>query len=143
MNFKSYIQQGKLKKIKAKLDQIVRLIERAQKDLITAEKNLEFDEEWAYTIAYHSMLRSARALLLSKGLRPSGTSQHKTVVEISGLILGKEFAEIIDKFDRMRRIRSDFIYEYMDLSFEEAKNAIKSAQQLVSKIEAKIKNSGS
>jgi len=138
MNLEIYIEQGKLKRIKPKYDQIMRLIERSQKDLVTAKRNLEFDEEWAYTIAYHAILRSARALLLSKGLRPSGTGQHKTVVEISGLILGKEFSELIDKFDRMRRTRSDFIYEYIDLSFEEAKKAIKDAQTLVVKIKENI-----
>lgn len=138
MNFKNYIEQGKLKRIKPKIDQVKRLIKRAKKDLETGENILNFDKEWAYTIAYHSMLRGARALLLYNGLRPSGEGQHKTVVEISGILLGKDFSELIDKFDRMRRIRSDFIYEYIDLSLEESKIALRSAKELVSKIEEKI-----
>jgi len=138
-NFKNYLEQRRLRKIKPKLDQIVKLIQRAMKDIQTAEKNLVIDQDWSFTIAYHSMLRAGRALLLFCGFCPIGQAQHKTVVEVSGLILGKSFQELISMFDRMRRKRSDFIYESIELSLTEAKSAIKNAKIFIVKIEKIIK----
>ena len=137
MNLKSYIDSGKLKHIEPKNDQVKRLLKRAQKDISTAEHTLGIDDEWAYTIAFHSMLRAGRALLLHNGYRVSGEGQHKTVVEVSGILLGENFSELTDKFNRMRRTRSDFIYDYIELSLEESKVAIKNAKELILKIEKK------
>ncbi len=134
MTFKRYLEQGKLKKINAKFDQVFRLLKRAKKDISTAEKIFPIDAEWAYAVAYHSMLRSARALLLAQGLRPDDGAQHRTVVEVSGLILGEEFKNLIEKFDNMRKTRSDFIYESRSLSQEESKRAIQNAKVFIEKI---------
>ena len=134
MPFKRYLEQGKLKKVKAGLDQVKGLLKRAKKDIATAEKIAGIDIEWSYTVAYHSMLRSARALLLSKGLRPDDGAQHRTVVEVSGIILGEKFKKLIQEFDHMRKTRSDFIYEIHSLSEEEASKAIKDAKTFIEKI---------
>ena len=142
-NFKNYFEQRKLQKIGPKLDQIAKLIQRAIKDIKTAEKNLTIDQEWSFTIAYHSMLRAGRALLLFHGVRSTGQAQHKTVVEVSGLILGKSFQELINMFDRMRRKRSDFIYESLEMSLSEAKSAIKNAKIFIVKIEKIIQKNNS
>jgi uncharacterized protein (UPF0332 family) len=73
-----------------------RALERVGKDLTTARTILKIDEEWAYTISYHAMLRAGRALMLSLGYRPKGKDQHKTVVEFCSKVLGEEYRMLIN-----------------------------------------------
>jgi predicted transcriptional regulator of viral defense system len=73
--------QGLIERISAGSKQVVPNLRRAEKDLLTAKATIDVDEEWAYTIAYHAMLRSGRALMLSLGYRPThlrtGTADSK------------------------------------------------------------------
>ncbi len=55
---------------------------------------LVFVQVVAYTFAYLAILRSGRALMILKGLRPADGRQHKTVVEVAGHFLGKEFEDL-------------------------------------------------
>lgn len=103
--------QGSIEKATFSDKQIASNIDRAQKDLVTAMANLEIDEEWAYTISYHAMLRAGRALMFSLGYRPIGKNQHKTVVEFCTEILGENFKNLTSRFNRMRVKRHDFVYE--------------------------------
>lgn len=111
MSLKRLESQGLIEKVSYNDKQIVSNIMRAQKDLITAKATIEIDEEWAYTIAYHAMLRAGRALMFFKGYRPKGKNQHKTVVDFSEEMLGEEFRNLTERFNRMRIKRHDFIYE--------------------------------
>ena len=81
MPFESYLKIGLLKHQKANFKQIEKQIERARKDLETAEDILQKDPEWGATIAYHAMLRAGRAYIFSKNYLPADGAQHKTVVE--------------------------------------------------------------
>jgi len=67
VNLKDLESQGLIEKVKVTERQIWLHLTRAEKDLATAEANLDIDEEWAFTIAYHAMLRAGRALMLSEG----------------------------------------------------------------------------
>ena len=55
--------QGLIEKASYSDKQILTNLGRARKDLVTSKANLSIDEEWAYTIAYHAMLRAGRALM--------------------------------------------------------------------------------
>lgn len=111
MGLKKLESQGLIEKVSFNDKQIVSNIKRAEKDLITAKANIEIDEEWAYTISYHAMLRAGRAFMFSSGYRPKGKNQHKTVVDFCAEILGEDFKSLTDRFNRMRVKRHDFIYE--------------------------------
>jgi hypothetical protein len=54
--------QGLIERVEPNLGNVKRALERAQRDLRTARATLDIDEEWAYTIACHAMLRAGRAL---------------------------------------------------------------------------------
>ncbi|MBM4276792.1 MAG: hypothetical protein FJ130_02785 [Deltaproteobacteria bacterium] len=58
---------GLIEKINANIDKVNRALGRVGKDLVTAKAIISRDEEWAFTIAYHAMLRAGRALMLSLG----------------------------------------------------------------------------
>ena len=83
MDLKRLEAQRLIEKASFSFKQITSNLNRAQRDLRTAKANLRIDEEWAYTIVYHAMLRAGRALMFACGYRPKGRDQHKTVVEFS------------------------------------------------------------
>lgn len=129
------IKKGFLKEENIGLDQIKVLLVTARKNLIAAKKNLAIDEETCYTMAYNAMLKIARAVILLKGLRPAGSQQHKVTAYAAGQILSGDFKWLIEKFDKMRKKRNQFIYEpSLPLSKEEAIRAIKTAEEFYNKV---------
>jgi len=134
--------QGLIEKVTTSSKQVVSHLRRAQKDLVTAKATIGVDEEWAYTIAYHAMLRAGRALMFSLGYRPKGKDQHKTVVEFCTASLGESYKTLTTRFNRMRVKRHDFIYEpERPIPRTEAVKSLESAEQFVKEIAAKIRQS--
>ena len=137
--FKSYISKGLLKKRRHNFKQIKQQIARAVKDLDTFKTVVNDDPEWAAAIAYQAMLRAGRALLYAYGYLPADGQQHKTVVEVTGMILGQDFYGIVKQFDKLRRKRNVFFYDSLDTSnVAEAKKAGRAAIQLIKVIGEKI-----
>lgn len=129
---KIMLNQGLIKKQKVDFSQTKALLLRAQKDVIAAKANLEIDEEVTYNYAYLAMLRCGRSIVFMKGYRSVDGQQHKTIIELSGEILGEEFKNIVKKFDRMRRKRNQFTYDpFIPVSKIEAENALKTAEEFV------------
>ncbi len=123
--------QGLIERVEPNLGNVKKALERAQRDLRTARATLDIDEEWAYTIAYHAMLRAGRALMVFLEYRPKGKDQHKTVGEFCSRVLGEEYRTLINKFHRMRQKRHKFVYEIEGtISRTEAKDSIESARRL-------------
>jgi uncharacterized protein (UPF0332 family) len=123
--------------------QIAANLARAARDLSTATATMPIDAEWAYAIAYHSMLRAGRALMFSKGWRPKERDQHKTVVEFCAGILGAEYQRLVLRFNRMRVRRNDFVYEpERPIPHIEAIQSLESAREFVERISAMIAGSG-
>lgn len=132
---KVMLDQGLIKKQKVDFPHIEALLLRAQKDIIVAKSNLEIDEEVTYNYAYLSMLRCGRAIIFLRGYRSVDGQQHKTIIELSGEILGKGFKNLIRKFDRMRRKRNQFTYDpFLPVSKTEAEDVLKTAEEFVAKV---------
>ncbi len=139
LSLKRLESQGLIEKINFSDKQIVSNITRARKDLITAKANIKIDEEWAYTISYHAMLRAGRALMFSLDYRPKGKNQHKTVVDFCAEILGEDFKNLTERFNRMRIKRHDFIYEpERPISKTEVTKSLESAEKFVKEIMDRI-----
>lgn len=137
---KIMLNQGLIKKQKVDFSQIEALLYRAKKDIVAANSNLEIDEEVTYNYAYLAMLRCGRAIVFLKGYRSIDGQQHKTIIELSGEILGKGFKNLIRKYDRMRRKRNQFTYDpLLPVSETEAKAALKTAEEFVDKVIKRIK----
>ncbi len=139
MPFESYLRKGLLKRQRVNFKQIETQLVRAIKDLRTARLVLREDPEWAATIAYQAMLRAGRALLFSKGYLPADGAQHRTVVELTHHLLGREYAALVEHFEKMRRKRNLFFYE-SDLAgtLTEAENALKTSSRLIRVIQGMI-----
>jgi uncharacterized protein (UPF0332 family) len=67
MIYERFLKDKLIKKQRPDFKQIGHQLQRAQKDLKTAESNLSIDLTWAFAIAYHAMMRASRALMYSKG----------------------------------------------------------------------------
>lgn len=138
--FEAYAKKGLLKPQPANFKQIENQMARAEKDLKTGIKIMDDDPEWGATIAYHAMLRAGRALLFSKGYLPANGAQHKTVVELTQTLLGKNYSLLVTKFEKMRRRRNVFFYDLDPFgSSTEAENALKTASELISVIKTLIR----
>ena len=132
---KTFLNQGLIKKQKVDFSHIESLLLRAKKDIAAAKANLIIDEEVSYHYAYLAMLRCGRAIVFIKGFRSIDGQQHKTIIELSGEILGVDYNNIIRKFDRMRRKRNQFTYDpLIPVSLTEAEDALKTAEEFVENI---------
>jgi uncharacterized protein (UPF0332 family) len=136
-------KEGKLKMQKAGIVQIEALLRQAMLDLQEANKISHIASRATYILAYMAMLKAGRALLLLRGFVPDDGAQHKTVVEITGAILGDKYTTLVGHFEIMRRKRNEMTYEATALlSTSEAKKAFSDASTLVQAIlkEVKLQN---
>jgi len=135
MPYDRLIRSGRIQSYSAKPAEISQLLQVAKRDLATAQKNLEDATDWAYSIAYNSVLQASRALMLHEGFRPRGGEQHATVVQFIEERLGTSFGKQVRLFDQMRRKRHRVIYEVAGLvSRTEAEQAIDFAQKFLEQI---------
>jgi uncharacterized protein (UPF0332 family) len=142
IDWKDYLEKGLVKEQRQNFSQIEQQIIRAEKDMKTFGLVLNSDPEWACTIAYQAMLRMGRALMFSYGYLPSDGQQHKTVVEITGKLLGEKFHLLVQYFDRMRRNRNIFFYDSLDTNNEaQAKKAFETARELLKVVKDTIQKS--
>ena len=140
MSYEKFLKDKLIKKQSPDFKQIEYQLKRAQKDLKTAQVNLSIDLTWAFAIAYHAMMRASKALMYSKGYLPTAKKSHKTIVEFTKLIIGKEYENLINRFNRMRRQRHDFIYDSKNhITFHEAKLSIETAKKLIEGIITLVK----
>ena len=109
--FQRYLERGYLKKQNPNFAQISKQLKRAYKDLKTAKRTLEYDPEWAATIAYQAMLRAGRSVLFAHGYLPADGAQHRTVVELTGKILNPKFANLVRQFEKLREKRNLFFFD--------------------------------
>lgn len=143
MNSKKYfdelIKRGLLKKEKIGLDQVRALLASSAKNLSASRKTISIDEETCFAMAYAAMLKIARAILFLHSLRPSDGQQHKTTIEVAGNILGSEFGDLIEKFDKMRRKRNQFTYDpLLPLTDQETKEALQTAEKFSVEVKKRL-----
>ncbi|MCX6766691.1 MAG: HEPN domain-containing protein [Candidatus Moranbacteria bacterium] len=148
MNSKNYfdelIKRGLLKKEKIGLDQVRALLASSAKNLNASRKTIAIDEETCFAMAYAAMLKIARAILFLHSLRPSDGQQHKTTIEVAGNILGSDFRELIEKFDKMRRKRNQFTYDpLLPLTDRETKEALQTAEKFSAEVRRRLEKEDS
>jgi uncharacterized protein (UPF0332 family) len=124
---------GYIKKLPADKKKVVDALNIAKRDVRVARSMLGENNDWAFSSAYNALLQALRALMFSKGYRPSGRNQHLSVVRFAELYLSKDEVIILD---RMRRKRHISLYDTAGaISEREATNAVERAEKLVPEIE--------
>ena len=103
MDYENLLSRGLIKPFKASSSQITNRIELAKRDIKAARETMAHDRDWAFSIAYNSILQATRALMFDKGFRPAaGERQHKGAVQFAEVVLGDKFQDEIHIFDKMR-----------------------------------------
>lgn len=139
--FKKLREQGKLKKQSAGFVQIEGFLKEALVDLSEAKKTFKVSKRGAYLLAYNAMLKAGRGLMLLEGYVPDDGGQHKTVIEVCGLILGEQFNIAVRKFDNMRRKRNELTYEAgVLLSDRDTESALNETRLLILGIFKEVKS---
>jgi len=95
MKYDHLIKENKIKQEKAHPGEMEDLFSLAERDLKTAEFIVTQDWDWAFAIAYNSVLQACRAYMLSEGFRSRSVEAHKTTFEFMRLALNKEYTVII------------------------------------------------
>lgn len=143
MSYNELKEMGIVEERPTEIAEVIALVTRAERDLDTSRFLRDKDEEWAFAAAYQAIARSARALILSEGLRPKGArgrDAQKTVVTASGVILGERYKSLINKFDRMRRKYQGFVEDSgRIISRYEAGQAIHDAEEFIAIVNGKIR----
>ncbi len=87
------------------------------------------------------MLSSGRALMFSRGYRPSSTEGHVAVVRFLHAVLGAEASDrMVMAMNGLRKKRHVIVYEEMGVvSEDEARQAVRWAEEFVKKMETMIK----
>ena len=131
-------REGYIKRLPEDKKKVKDALNLATRDAKVAKDVFKDDYDWAFSIAYNAMLQAIRALMFSKGYRPSGRNQHISVVMFAELFLREEEVIILD---RMRRKRHATIYDTAGtISEKEAENAVERAEKLVHEIERMLKS---
>jgi uncharacterized protein (UPF0332 family) len=105
----------------------------ARRDVATARATLAVNSDWAYNIAYNAMLQAVRALMFSRGVRPTGCHQHIAVVKYAEVHLERKWSV---QLDRMRRKRHVSVYDTAGtIPGTEAANAVARAEEFYGVIE--------
>lgn len=111
MNFKELLNKKKIEKIEIEeYDDTL-----AKKDLVCAKEVNNFD--WALSIAYNAVLRSARSFMFHLGYRPIGREHHKNVFEFLRETGFNE--ELTNYFDNIRKKRNKFVYGIIESTSKE------------------------
>lgn len=125
-------KEGYIKKLPVSNQQVKDSLNLAKRDLETARNMLNQNYDWAFNIAYNSILQSIRALMYKKGYRASSRNSHVATLKFAQVFLDE--SEVL-YFDRIRRKRHRAVYDIAGtISLEEAKNAIIKADKIINKI---------
>ena len=133
-------KDGSIKECPIDIKVISNLIKRSLKDIETAKRNLEIDNDCSYNFAYNALLHAGLAFMESMELRPNIIGKHIIVVKFLNAVLGKNSSDLINNYDFMRKKRHIFIYEPdIPCSKIEAEEAIETAIKLIGIIKKSIK----
>jgi len=139
VNYKELEKDNLIIAYKAPPEQIAKELKLAARDIKVALKTLVEDNDWAFSIAYNAILQAGRALMFSKGFRPRGMEQHKTVLRFIGKTLGGQYQEKVRFIDTMRVNRHRVMYDEPELiSKSEAQYAVKIAREFVDLVKDRL-----
>ena len=130
MNFEELLNKNRIESVEKKqFDE-----GGAIKDLESAKNSFSSgDYDWSCAIAYNSVLRIGREFMQELGFRPIGKEHHKNVFEFLREAGFKE--ELINFFDNVRKLRNNFLYEFVESATKEsAEEIISRAEEFVQEI---------
>ena len=133
-SFENYLKQGKVKRKTPDSEEAKSLLRKAKLRLkYTVLK--EINEETASFVledAYEAVRESAQALMSIKGFKPYS---HEATISFIKAYYAREFwsSEIHD-FDRFRQLRNDAVYKAVQISVQNAIDALRFSKIFINKV---------
>lgn len=132
MKYDALLDSRRIHKQKVSRKQIGQALDRAQRDLRTAQILMGQDWDWSFAVAYDAVLQASRAYMFAQGFRPASHESHKNTFAFMQLAMGKDYEDLITYFDRMRNKRNQAIYDMAGLITEtEARSILEQAERFV------------
>lgn len=131
---------SKYKRHRTDEELINKYLEEGKAQWRLAKQSLRLSERLGFQTAYEAMIKVSLGYMLSFGVRPrSLPGHHVAIIEFVEKKLGPRYRRIFNLFDQMRKKRNRAIYEVgLIFSRHEARQAIKTAEDLIKIIEQKI-----
>ncbi len=99
------------------------------------------DEGAALALVYDSMFHAANALIRYQGFRPGFKLQHLGIMEAVKRTLGKDFEDLMSKYNKLRIKRNNFGYQAIyNISKTQLMNDIKDVKEFIKIIEKYLKD---
>ena len=137
------LRGGRIHREKVSRAEIIRALDRAERDLKTAKKIMAEDWDWGFAVTYNAVLQASRAYMFSQGYRPASAQGHKNTFSFMILAMGKDHEDLMTYFDRMRNKRNQAIYDIAGLITEsEARDLFRRATEFVSFIRNRLSKEG-
>jgi hypothetical protein len=108
------LADSELERVQASRDHADRLLNQAQRHLISATATCDSDPEGAYSTLYDAGRKSLWAILANQGLRPTTKGGHLAAYHAVKAQLDPPMGHQLRPFDRMRRQRHDAEYPQVD-----------------------------
>lgn len=141
MSYEELLKARIIEPVQISPEEIADLLKVAKRDIDTANKVINFDLDWAFAIAYNSILQLTLAWMNSLGYRPRGEAKHVNTFKFLEETLPEERQPMIKRLQRMRRKRNATIYRQRGIvSEKEALDVIAFANQYFKEIEAILPN---
>jgi len=133
LNLEELANEGLIEEFESTPTLIKQAMDSSEKDLKTAKEVLKTGNfDWAFVIAYNSMLQAGRAFMFSFGYRPKGENKHLSVVKFASAEMPMQAVPLVSIFNKMRARRNKVVYEVRDtVSKSEAESAIKYAEEFI------------
>ena len=115
---------------------IADLLRVSRRDIKTAIRLKDYDLDWAFAIAYNSILQLTNAWMNHLGFRPREEAKHVNTFKFLEETLPKERKPIVERLQRMRKKRNTTIYKKKGIITEkEALMVINFANQYYKEVE--------
>jgi len=136
MNLKRLLNEKRGYRKSIDFKEVDRMFLKSERTLKSAKALLKINKEDSFELGYKSMLIAGRSLMFSLGYRPKVEGSHKTTVDFCEIIFGKDYGDLVGRFNRARRKRNNLIYSAVGfISLTEATNLINFAEKFLKVIE--------
>ena len=138
MSYEELLRRRAIEPVTVTPREIGELLAVARRDIKTAENLVTMDLDWAFVIAYNSVLQLSIAYMAWLGYRPRGEGKHYNTFQFMAEALPDD-QQMIRRLQKFRRKRNMSIYEQPGLVGEkEARDVIDFAGRYYQEIEAKL-----
>jgi hypothetical protein len=138
MRFDELLKSRAIERVEVEPGEIAGLLGVAKRDMETSESFVTMNLDWAFAIAYNSVLQLSIAYMNWLGYRPRGEGKHYNTIRFIEEALPEE-KTMVKRLQKLRRKRNLTIYEHTGLvSEKEAHEIIEFAARYYAEIRAKL-----